>query len=354
MIAADVYLSRCYRIVPMKQTLGLSVYVFYLFVLLEVGSRAYWTVAHDVPLLRMEDIFYVYYPEVETARQSHCGDEGLDVLLLGASVLNNRVSPAIEPLLSAELGARYDQPVCVHNLSRLGHTTLDSYYKLEHIADLPFDLVVVYHGINETRANNCPSSLFRGDYGHYAWYEKINALMEHDEISYLVLPWTLRYAYLEFISRYYPRRYVPRDVPENELWLSMGATVKTKKPFRRNLTSIRQLAKGNGSPVVLMTFAHHLPRGYTRERFDERQLDYSVSRVAMPVEVWGLPQHVVHGVDVHNRIIRDIAGNHAEVIFVDQEKAIPKSGRFFADICHLSVDGQRLLVENIMGALEDR
>ena len=72
------------------------------------------------------------------------------------------------------------------------------------------------------------------------------------------------------------------------------------------------------------------------------------------MEAEGLTRRVVHGVEVHSRIVRDIGGNDAEVIFVDQEKASPKSGRFFADICHLSVDGQRLLVENIMGALEDR
>jgi hypothetical protein len=336
----------------MKKSLGLFVYVLYLLILLEVSSRAYWGLAHDVPLLRMGDIFQVYYPEVETARQSHCGDEGVDVLLLGASVLNSRVSPEIEPLLSAKLGALYDQDVCVHNLSRLGHTTLDSYYKFKKLADLSFDLVIAYHGINETRANNCPSAIFRDDYGHYSWYEKINALMEHAEINYLVFPWTLHYAYLEFKSLHYAHQYVPRHVPENELWLRMGAGIKTKKTFRRNMTSILRLAGQNGSTVVLNTFAYHLPGGYTKERFDGRQLGYAEGSAAMPVEIWGLPENVVSGINVHNRMIREIAADAEDALYVDQDNGIPKSGRYFVDICHLSPEGQRLFVENIMGAIE--
>ena len=120
-----------------KRAFGLSLYVFYLVVLLEVASRAFWALAYDVHLLRMEDVFYAFYPEAEPVRRSYCGDEGMDVLLLGASVLKSRVSPAIEPLLSAQLEARYGERVCIHNVSRLGHTTLDSYYKFENWLTAP-------------------------------------------------------------------------------------------------------------------------------------------------------------------------------------------------------------------------
>ena len=335
-----------------KKKLGIALYVLYLLILLEVSGRAYWSLAHDVPFWRMRDISYVYYPEAATIERSHCGDEGLDVLLLGASVLNRQLSPAIEPLLAAELGALYDQSVCLHNLSRLGHTTLDSFYKFAELSDLSFDLVIVYHGINEVRANNCPSSIYRDDYGHYAWYETINAMTEHAEISYLVFPWTLRYAYLELKHRSYPEAYLPRHVPENHSWIKMGATVKTKDAFRQNMMSILRLARRHGSPVVAMTFAYYLPRGYTRDRFDRGQLGYAEASQAKPVEIWGLPENVVNGIESHNRIIRDIGAGEVGVHLVDQEEAIPKSGRYFVDICHLSLEGQRLFVRNIVRSLE--
>ena len=73
--------------------------------------------------------------------------------------------------------------------------------------------------------------MFRDDYGHCAWYERINALKDHGGISYLVFPWTLRSAYLEYKSRFHPQQYVPRDAPASHNWMKMGGRVKTKKAF---------------------------------------------------------------------------------------------------------------------------
>ena len=337
-----------------KKVFGIALYILYLCIVLEVSSRTYWAWAHDVPLGRMGDIFYVYYPEAERVRESYCGDDGMDVLVLGASVLNDRFGPAIEPLLSEQLSARYDQRVCIHNLSRSAHTTLDSYYKYQRLSDLSFDLVIVYHSINDTRANNAPSSIFRSDYSHYAWYEKINAMLQHREIDYFVFPWTIRYAYLEYKGRHNPDLHVPRHVPTNQSWIKMGATVKTKEAFRRNVTSILRLAERNSSLTAIMTFAYHLPRGYSKERLDKGTLGYAASSHAMPVEIWGSPQNVVNGIAAHNQIIKDIAASEEGVHYVDQENGIPKIGRNFVDICHLSVEGQRLWVDNLVDHLDSK
>jgi hypothetical protein len=331
-----------------KKVSGIALYVLYLCVLLEVSSRVYWAWAHDVPFGRMADIFYVYYPEAKNVRPSYCGDEGMDVLLLGASVLESRFSPLIEPLLAEKLSARYNRPICIHNLSRSAHTSLDSYYKFRELSDLSFDLVIAYHGINETRANNAPYSIFRSDYAHYAWYEKINAMVEHREINLLVFPWTLHYAYLEYKSRHNPQQYVPQHVPRNQSWIKMGATIKTKKAFRQNMTAILRLAQRSRSPTVFMPFAYHLPRGYSQERQREGALGYTPATHAMPVEIWGSPESVVNGIKAHNQIIRDIAATEEGVHFVDQENSIAKTGRNFVDICHLSLQGQELWVDNLV------
>jgi hypothetical protein len=337
-----------------KKAFGIALYILYLCIVLEVSSRTYWTWAHDVPFWQMGDIFYVNYPEAERVRQSYCGDDGMDVLLLGASVLNNRFGPAIEPLLSEQLGARHDQRVCIHNLSRSAHNTLDSYYKYQQLSDLSFDLVILYHGINDTRANNAPSTIFRNDYSHYVWYEKINALMQHREVNYVVFPYTIRYAYLEYKGRHNPHLYVPRHMPTDQFWIKMGATVKTKKAFRQNVTSILQLAESNSSLTAVMTFAYYLPSGYSKERLENGSLGYAASGRAMPVEVWGSPQNVVNGIGAHNQIIRDLAANEEGIHYVDQENAIPKIGRNFIDTCHLSVAGQKLWVDNLMDYLDSK
>ena len=56
-------------------------------------------------------------------------------------------------------------------MSQGAHTTLDSYLKHKALHNKTFDVVVIYHGINEVRANNSPPEIFKPDYSHYAWYE---------------------------------------------------------------------------------------------------------------------------------------------------------------------------------------
>ena len=63
----------------------------------------------------------------------------------------------------------------------------------EALGNEHFDLVLVYDGINEARANNVPPDLFRDDYGHYGWYEVVNALARHQGRARFALPYTAEY-----------------------------------------------------------------------------------------------------------------------------------------------------------------
>jgi hypothetical protein len=76
---------------------------------------------------------------------------------------------AIERLLDEKLNYRASRTACIHNASHPAHTSLDSLYKYRELQDKSFDLVIIYHGINKTRANNCPPHVFQADYSHYAW-----------------------------------------------------------------------------------------------------------------------------------------------------------------------------------------
>ena len=154
-------------------------FVFYCLVLLEIGSRVYWVVKRDVPFFGgRQDVYNVFYEELRESGvwEARMGpaDGHFDVLLLGGSALdrvhrslgapNNVIQDRLEPIVG--------EPVRVFNLAAPAMTTLDSLkkYRLMGDYDRHFDLVVIYHGINDVRMNNAPAKMFRDDYSHLAYY----------------------------------------------------------------------------------------------------------------------------------------------------------------------------------------
>ncbi len=325
-------------------------YVLFLLAVGEAASRAYWALGQGVSFWRPGEILYFFYPGLEEVeeQESAAGAEDFRVLLLGGSVLDDdhgRVGPA----LASELESGIARTVAIHNPSEAGHTTLDSYHKYRHLEGRRFDLVVVYHGINEARANNIPAERFREDYGHYSWYSRINALEKHPELAVLALPYTLHYGYLALDYRLRPAAYLPRHrlSPES---LAHGGEIKTAAAFRRNLARILGVARERGETVVLMTFAFHVPDGYSEEAFRAKTLDYG--RHAKPIELWGDPPNVVAALEAHNRVVAELAAAHPAAIFVDQHALLAKSGEVFDDVCHLTPLGSRLFARNIIEAIE--
>ncbi len=112
-------------------------------------------------------------------------------------------------------------------------------------------------------------------------------------------------------------------------------------------------ARVQATPVLLMTFAYWEAPGYSKERFLAGKLAYGHGGFELPTEVWGKPENVVAALEAHNREIRQLAETEG-VIFVDQAKQMPHDGRHFADICHLTDQGCRRFVENLMPSLRQR
>ncbi len=320
-------------------------YLLFLLLLAEAGSRAYWTLGKGVPFWRPGEILYFFYPGLEEAAKEETppGSEIFRVLLLGGSVLDDDHG-AVGPALGSELEARLGRPVAIRNVSEAGHTTLDSLHKYRRLEGRRFDLVVVYHGINEARANNISAEGFREDYGHYSWYARINALEKHPELPVLALPYTLHYGYLALDYRLRPAAHLPRHrlSPES---LVHGGETKTAAAFRRNLARILDLARERGETAVLMTFAYYVPDGYSEEAFRAKTLDYG--RHLKPIELWGEARNVVAALEAHNRVVAELAAAHPEAVFVDQQALLPKSGEVFDDVCHLTPHGSRLFARNI-------
>ena len=256
------------------------------------------------------------------------------VLLLGASVLDSNHGDVPERL-NEHLAAQGAKGIRVDNFSRASHTTRDSRFKyLQLCRDYPFDVVMIYHGINDVRANNCSEEVFQEDYSHYAWYEELNVADRHLQTArFTVLPYMLDFLYHRIRQRLIPRKYIPIGEPEAE-WLEQGSQIKTAPTFRENIQCIVDAARKRSARVILMTYAYYLSNPYSREAYEQGQLDYEGG--GYPVELWGLASNVVKGIEVHNQVLRDIAAENFEVVLLDMERLIPKKGKYFQDVCHLS------------------
>jgi lysophospholipase L1-like esterase len=268
-------------------------------------------------------------------REIRSDDETFDVLVLAGSTLHDRYGP-FEAALREELALRSRREVRVHNLAKAAQGTRDSLIKYQQLDDARFDLVIVYHGINDLRANNIAEADYRDGYEHVEWYRRANWVAAHrDLLRWTALPYLLhdaRIAVEKLLGRYRP---LPPDSLRNAA--DYGETLKTVPAFRDNLAAILELARKRGEPVLLMTYAWHLPPDYSKQAFRRRESDYTTHRV--PVEGWGRPEHVARGLRAHNEAIRELVAAHPDVLFVDQDARMPRDRASWNDICHLSVRG---------------
>jgi hypothetical protein len=212
---------------------------------------------------------------------------------------------------------------------------------------LGFDLVVVYHGINETRTNNAPPEVFRSDYGHYSWYRFVNAIDRDRLLEFVALPYFVKHASIALRDRFGLSVVIPTSEPRAE-WLEYGVDVKSDGPFRENLSAILDMAESRGDPVLLMTFVLNIDARYTDESFRALELDYTRHR--SPLRWWGTPQAVAAGVEAHNGVVRELAAGR-RTLFVDQAALMPRERRLYNDPCHLTVVGSGMFVDNMMESL---
>ncbi len=315
----------------------------------EVAVRAFWRISHQVPLRDPGRILYAYYPElsrVDATQPAH-GDEFYDILMLGASVLDNNWGTVESELLTQLADADY-RKVRIFNLSVEAHTSRDSWLKYAALGDAGFELVIFYHGINEARANNVPPEMFRDNYSHYSWYEIVNTLAPYHRRSFLALPYTLHYLALRMRQALTQDRYVPTHSPRAE-WVHFGQQSRSAVAFEGNLSAILNRASRRGDRVLLMTFAIHVPEDYSLEAFKNKRLDYFLH--FFPIEIWGDREHVLATVVSHNEIVRRLANQHEDVMLVDQASLMEGSGHYFNDPCHFTPSGASQFVGHLLAAL---
>jgi hypothetical protein len=254
----------------------------------------------------------------------------------------------VEAQLQEQLARAGYRNVRVHNLAQPAHTTRDSLVKYAALAGARFDAGVVYDGINDARADNAPPELFRGDYAHLPWYELVNAVAPAAGRARLALPTTLRFAGARLRQSLRPGEYAGGDRPRPE-WLRHGAELRSALVFEGNLAAIRDLAARRGEPLILATFALHVPPDYSLEAFRERRLDYRL--FYSPIELWGERDHVVAAVAAYNAAVRRLAAQSPNAVLVDQDRLMPRAASTFNDPCHLTSEGSAIFARHLALAI---
>ncbi len=316
--------------------------------LLEIDSRCFWAYRMQVPFFKPGEIIYRYYPQLKAMEEPEPRDRDgyYDILLLGASTLNNAWGN-IEGTLSCKLEGRLGRKIRIFNFSKPAFSSRDSYLMYDRLRHRKFDLVLLYDGINDLRANNCPHSFFKDDYSMYYWYDEINIFLAHKEINFLTLPYSLHTLGSKIWAKCTSSQ-VTTHLPKEE-WVRYGCEIKTKECFKSNIEKIVDIAGGKKEHLVLMTFAYYIPHNYSLQMFQGKVLDYG--RHQCPVEYWGKPECVARGMTVHNEVIKDIARRHGQALFVDQDGLIPKNGFYFDDVCHLTDNGCERFVNNLLDGI---
>lgn len=306
----------------------LSIYAAYLAGVLWAGFAAFrwWRLGSATSATSGQDqVLQLAYPSLWSngpiADSGGPDDETFDVLLLGASVLE-QVAPEFAERAKSQDGA----PWRIWNTAVSAHTSRDSHFKYDRLKDLSIDLVVWHDSINDVRMNCCPPGSFRTGYTHCAWYAALERRLEKGTVN------------LVDVVRSDVDRFIGLGEPEPE-WIDEGAVLKTPDAYRANLEPILKDAATRGRRVVLVTMPLYLPPHYTREAFVEKRMDYGEGAYRLPIEVWGRPEHVVRGVDAHNAVLRELAAADPNVILIDLAREFPREGRYFCDPCHLTPQG---------------
>jgi lysophospholipase L1-like esterase len=230
-------------------------------------------------------------------------------------------------------------PVRVHNAAFSAHTTQDSLNKFTCLTErgAEFDLILIYHGINDVRMNCVAAEDFRNDYTHCAWYASFNKRKREGGIS----------------ARDSIRESLDRMIglgPPSPDHAAFGAQIKTGPAFRDHLEQILKIADQQNTPVVLMTFATHFVDDYSRDAFLKKQLGYAGGPLSLPTEIWGESDNVKRGVAVHNDVIRQLATERPQSLFIDMNAELTGI-EHFTDVCHLSSLGTKRFTDIVSAEL---
>ncbi len=233
------------------------------------------------------------------------------------------------------LRERYrDRDIAVYNQGRAWYTSLHSLINYEtNIRHRRPDLLIVMHAVNDLLQNAdfsyFSTGTFREDYGHFPG--PVIRLVTHEGLVKHLAGKLGHYWYHE---------------PREEI---VQGTFPGEAAFRRNLSTLIDLAREDGTGVVLMT----QPTLYRPEVTDSmRAVFYMLDYEAVgPGKRWSY-ESAFTGLTRYNDIVRDLAGERG-VLLIDLERLVPKELEYFTDEVHYADPTFDLIAREIATALVD-
>jgi len=234
------------------------------------------------------------------------------------------------------------------NLAAPALTIVDSWYLYSSIAESEeLKQVFFLNGINDARSNNIPDKLFDADYRHIQFYDEAFILFNHPEIEFTVIPTLVHLVANKCIGKVYlPRQNLHNlTLEDQERFLAYGSEIKTVQVFDHYLKRIVSRAKEKKHQLLIGTLPYYQADGYSIDSFWAKDLGYVES--IFPTELYGRPQDVVRSVEMHNELVRNLANSNSTVNLIDLDEQIPKDGKYFNDVCHLSSIGCSILQKKL-------
>lgn len=318
----------------------LAVNFLILVVLLEIFSRSFLGLRRDAKFNNPKSVVNFYYPELKNINTSEIQRNKLNLLILSASVMNSAWG-SVEENIKKNFLKNKNIKIKITNVSMPAHTTRDSLLKYKLIEKDKFDIVFIYHGINDVRMNNYPKRYYKNDYGHIQWYREVNLLTMYPELKYYATRYTLNVAWNKLFHKSMD------DYYEN---LEYGKDIKTNYAFYKNIDKIINIAKKREQKVLLGTYAYHQDKNYSKRSFELKKLNYSSHK--LPIEVWGKPENVNKNILKNNDIIKRLSELH-NLETIDFNSKIPKNKKYFDDCCHLTNEGSVFFAHLIENKLAD-
>lgn len=307
----------------------------FLLFLLEIGSRCYYKFKDRAFNIIAPNFETLMYPELKKIKNH---SESYSILILGESVTE---SILFSKFLKTRLEEGSHAEVKIDNLSKYANTIMDSYYKYSRIKN-HYEYVVISHGLCDCRMQYTPYSLGTDNY-YFCWeYIKKKIVFAHPENRIVVTPMMLHLltAWINYRLNGYSA--YERKGRINKSWYHYGKTIKNNCVFAINLDRIVSLAKSKNEKLIIMPIAIYLADGYTENKFQAGVLDYK-DKTEYPAEIYGDPENLEAFVSLYNKEMKQKESKNVRVMDI----AIPRNGKYYRDICHLTDAGVEKVTANI-------
>ena len=268
----------------------------------------------------------------------------------GSTVYSDRVAFELSHarILEKQLRERYPTlSIEVQNAGTHWHTSQHSLMKiLFNIQDFNPDMIIIYHAINDLYRSFSQKSFTLGPYQNdYSHYLGPMAPMMREYLKEHTGPRVLT---LERVRTYFARDWFAdfRDIPKDDSTSNLSEVSVNNWPslpaFERNMKNLALLVKSLEMELVMASQPYLYRRDLNKMELEKILFPATFCRIGRSkADI----SSMIKGMEAFNDVSRRIADSHG-VLFVDLERFVPKSLKYFQDDVHYTEEGNRIIGQN--------